>query len=272
MVAFSDVVERTPVSLVAEVRALRELHDPTVLRRAAAQLRRNGQRVVKRLQEDADALREQLRALPDDEANREQRGRVQSDWRTVSDVRAEVQGLVEYLYGPSGRFLRGENGLLLLGSWGTGKTHLLCDIARQRLKTGAPALLVMARSLPTRSDLLDGIASSTGLAASGAELLNQLERLGKATNTRALLMIDAINEGNQEAWRNQLPRLARRVSERPHVGLVVSCRRPFDEAIVTEHAASRLVSLDHYGFQDQEFPTPSSSTSRSTSCRHRACR
>jgi hypothetical protein len=243
----------TPSRLVDEVRALRELDDPTVLRRAAAQLRRNGQRVVTRLQDNEDALWEQLRALPDDEANREQRGRVQSDRRAVGEVRAEVQELGEYLDGPSGRFLRGENGLLLLGSWGTGKTHLLCDIARQRIKTGTPALLVMASALPTGSDLLDGIASSTGLAASGAELLRELERLGKSTKTRALLMIDAINEGNQEAWRKQLPRLARRVSECPHVGLVVSCRRPFDEAIVTEQAASRLLSLDHYGFQDQEF-------------------
>ena len=70
--------------------------------------------------------------------------------------------LVEYLDGPSGRFLRGENGLLLLGSWGTGKTHLLCDIARQRLQAGAPALLVMASSLPSGADVLDGIALPLG--------------------------------------------------------------------------------------------------------------
>ena len=242
-----------PFTLIDEVRALRDIHDPTALRRAAARLRRNSGRVVERLQRDADALWEQLRALPDDEANREQRGRVQSDMRAVNDVRAAVQELIEYLDGPSGRFLRGETCLLLLGSWGTGKTHFLCDIARQRLRARAPALLVMASSLPTEPNLRDGIALAPGLAASGTELLNELERLGKGTNTRALLMIDAINEGKQDAWRNQLPRLARSVSQRPHVGLVVSCRRPFDEAIVTEQASSRLVSLDHYGFQDQEF-------------------
>jgi hypothetical protein len=243
----------TPAALVEQVQALRRLSDPTALRRATALLRRNGERVVERLQQDADALWDQLSALPDEPANRDQRARVQSDMRAVSDVRTAVQGLNEYLDGPSGRFLRGENGLLLLGSWGTGKTHLLCDIARQRLQADTPALLVMASALPTGTDLLDGIAATTGLAASGEELLNELDRVGKATNTRALLMIDAINEGNQGAWRKQLPRLARRVSQLPHVGLVVSCRRPFDEAIVTEQAAARLLSLDHYGFQDQEF-------------------
>ena len=173
--------------------------------------------------------------------------------RAISDVMSAVRGLVEYLDGPSGRFLRGENGLLLLGSWGTGKTHLLCDIARQRLQARTPALLVMASSLPSGTDVLDAVAASTELAASGAELLDGLNRLGKATKTRALLMVDAINEGDQEVWRDQLPRLASRVRQLPYVGLVVSCRRPFDEAIVTERAASRLLSLEHYGFQDQEF-------------------
>ena len=243
----------SPATLVAEVQELQRLRDPATLRRGTIQLRRNGERVGKRLQQDADVLWERLRALPDVPANREQRGRLQSDMRRVSDVGNAVQGLVEYLNGPSGRFLRGENALLLLGAWGTGKTHLLCDVARQRLNEGAPALLVMASSLPTGVDLLDGIATCTGLAASGAELLGELDRLGSATDTRALLMIDAINEGNPEDWRTQLPRLASSASRLRNLGVVVSCRRPFDDALVTESAARRLVSLDHYGFQDQEF-------------------
>ncbi|MGH3094021.1 MAG: hypothetical protein ACRDOG_17070 [Gaiellaceae bacterium] len=183
----------TPARLVEQVRALQELHDPTAIRRAAVQLRRNSNHVVARLQREADALWEQLRALPDEPANRDQRGRLQSDVRAIGEVMSAVQELVEYVDGPSGRFLRGDNGLLLLGSWGTGKTHLLCDIARQRLAAGTPAVLVMASSLPSGIDVLDGIAATTGLAASGAELLHELNRLGIATKTRALLMVDAIN-------------------------------------------------------------------------------
>jgi hypothetical protein len=243
----------TPARLVEQVQALQGLHEPAALRRAAMQLRRNSERVVGRLQREVDALREQLRQLPDEPPNREQRSRLQSDVRALSSVMYAVQELVEYLDSPSGRFLRGDNGLLLLGSWGTGKTHLLCDIARQRLEAVAPALLVMASSLPRGIDVLDGVAATTGLAASGAELLSELNRLGAATNTRALLMVDAINEGSQEVWRDQLQSLARTVGQLAHVGLVVSCRRPFDEAIVTEQAARRLLSLEHYGFEDQEF-------------------
>lgn len=243
----------TPARLVDQVQALQGLQEPAALRRAALQLRRNSELVVGRLQREVDALWEQLRELPDEAPNHEQRSRLQSDMRALSAVMSAVRELVEYLDSPPGRFLRGNNSLLLLGSWGTGKTHLLCDIARQRLAAGAPALLVMASSLPSDDDVLDGVAATTGLAASGAELLADLNRVGAATNSRALLMVDAINEGRQDVWRDQLPSLATTVGQLAHVGLVVSCRRPFDEAIVTEQAASRLVSLEHYGFQDQEF-------------------
>lgn len=243
----------TPARLVEQVQELQGLQEPSEVRRAAGQLLRNSERVAKHLQEESDALWEQLHELPDEPANREQRSRLQSDVRAISDIISAVRGLADYLDGPSGRFLRAGNGLLLLGSSGTGKTHLLCDIARKRLQARAPALLVMASSLPNGPDVLGGIAAITGLAASGAELLSELNRMGGATKTRALLMVDAINEGTQEVWRNELPRLAKSVRQLPHVGLVVSCRRPFDEAIVTNQAGTRLLSLEHYGFRDQEF-------------------
>ncbi len=243
----------TPVRLIEQVQALQTLQEPVAIRRAAVQLRRNSELVVGRLREEGDALWEQIRALPDKQPDHENRNRLQSDARAVRDVTAAVQELIDYLDGPPGRFLRGANGLLLLGSWGTGKTHLLCDMARQRIGAGAPALLVMASSLPSNTDILTGIATTTGLAASGAELLSELNRLGAATNTRALLMVDAINEGDRELWHQQLASLTMTVSHWPHVGLVVSCRQPFNDGIVTNKAAKQLLSLEHYGFQDQEF-------------------
>jgi hypothetical protein len=243
----------TPARLIEQVQQLQRLREPSDIRQAADQLLRNSKHVAERVQQESDALWEAFRALVDEPANREQRSRLQSDVRSLSDVMSSVRGLTEYLEGPSGRFVRGENGLLLLGSWGTGKTHFLCDIARQRLQARAPALLVMASSLPSGADVLDAVAVSAGLAGSGAELLLELNRLGKSTKTRALLMVDAINEGDQRVWRDELPRLAKSVAQLPHVGLVVSCRRPFDEAIVTDLAARRLVSLEHFGFHDQEF-------------------
>jgi len=212
----------TPASLVSEIRALKGHRDPTELRRVVNQLRRNSGRIERHLEQQSRLLWDKLQALPDVDTSREQRNRLQSDASAIGDVKSAVSGLIEYLDGPPGRFLRGDIGLLLLGSWGTGKTHLLCDLARQRLQATAPALLVMASSLSSSTNVADAIAASTGLAKSGAELLSELNRLGEATKTRALLMIDAINEGDQEVWRKQLHSLTLCVSKLKHVGLVVS--------------------------------------------------
>lgn len=243
----------TPLRLVEHVQELRKLQEPATIRKSALQLRRNCRQVPERLRLKVDSLLERLRALSDDPTSREQRSRLQSEIRALDNMVDSFQKLLEYLDGPPGQILCGANSLLLLGSWGTGKTHLLCDVARQRLQNGSPALLVMASSLPSDIILLDGIAASTGLAASGVELLALLNSLGETSNTRALLMLDAINEGDREAWRQQLSALARTVSNYAHVGLVVSCRRPFNDTIVTDQAAKQLVSIEHYGFQDQEF-------------------
>jgi hypothetical protein len=113
----------TPARLVEQVRTLQELRDPIAIRRAAVRLRRNTKYVVAHLQREADALWEQLRALPDEPAHRDERSRLQSDARSAGEVMSAVQELIEYVDGPSGVFLRSDNGLLLLGSWGTGKTH-----------------------------------------------------------------------------------------------------------------------------------------------------
>jgi len=115
-------------------------------------------------------------------------------------------------------------------------------------------MLVLASSLPSGTDLLESAAAaSRGLATSSGDLLATLDRLGQASGCRALLMFDAINEGDRTAWRRQLAQLASKVADFPHVALVVSCRRPFDEAVVSASARRRLVSIEHRGFQDEEF-------------------
>ena len=116
-----------------------------------------------------------------------------------------------------------------------------------------PALLVLASHLAPAVDPLEAIAKETKLARTGDSLLVSLDRLGRRTRCRALLIVDAINEGDREVWRKQLTRLARRVNQFPNVGLVLSCRRPFQEIIVTPSSEKCFVRLEHLGFEEQEF-------------------
>lgn len=244
---------RSPADLIAQLNHLRGLHDPPSVRASSVQLRRSCSRITKRLEDVIEDNWVQLRGVPDDEAHARERSLIESDAQHLRRVLTAVEGLADYLSGAPGRVLADKAAVFLVGSWGTGKTHFLCDVVKQRLDAGKPAMLVLASSLVPGTDLLDAAATSSGLSPSGDDLLTTLDRLGQETSCRSLLMFDAINEGDRAAWWQQLSRLAGKVSNFRHVALVVSCRRPFDESIVSEATKRRFVSVEHYGFQDEEF-------------------
>ncbi|HTT99556.1 MAG TPA: hypothetical protein VMF58_16025 [Rhizomicrobium sp.] len=145
------------------------------------------------------------------------------------------------------------NKLFLLGSWGTGKTHLLCDVARKRMKEGVPSLLLLAQTLEATKDPLESVCKVSGLCKNPQQLLSALDRLGKKNGCRALLMIDAINEGDRAAWFKYSASIARLLREYPNVALVLSCRTPFARQVMTLKARGEFVELEHSGFADIEF-------------------
>lgn len=145
------------------------------------------------------------------------------------------------------------NRLFLRGSWGTGKTHLLCDIARERIRLGRPTLLVLAQTLPAGVDPLLAAVQSTGLSSDVETALQVLNDLGEQAGERALILVDAINEGDRVAWHEHLDRIGSLVGRFPNVGLALSCRTPFDKQILTKSAEQNFAFADHMGFIEVEF-------------------
>ncbi|WP_156378236.1 MULTISPECIES: hypothetical protein [unclassified Phenylobacterium] len=145
------------------------------------------------------------------------------------------------------------NRLFLRGSWGTGKTHLLCDIAHERIKLGQPTLLILAQTLPAGEDPLRAVVQSTGLGSDVDTALQVLNDLGEQAGGRALILVDAINEGDRVAWHEHLDRIASLVGDYPNVGLALSCRTPFDKQILKDSAEKNFAFADHMGFIDVEF-------------------
>jgi hypothetical protein len=187
------------------------------------------------------------------EATSQERERIQGRLAALGRIVDALEGVNEFDRGPEGALLTRLNSILLLGEWGTGKTHFLCDFAVRALEDHSPALVVLASSLRTDLAPLDAIADYTGIRNSGAELVKDLEAAALAYDRRAIILIDAINESDRAAWRTRLPRLVREVSRSTHLALIVSCRTPFDQSVVTEPARRSVVQLRHPGFEDQEF-------------------
>lgn len=67
------------------------------------------------------------------------------------------------------------------------------------------------------------------------------------------MVVDGINEGDREKWKAAVITLFDKVSKLQHVGLVLSCRSPFQHLIFNKKTLSRYKILFHQGFNEIEF-------------------
>src|SRR5262249_48022396 len=84
--------------------------------------------------------------------------------------------------------------LLLVGPAGAGKTHALCDAALAHLESGGPALLYLGHKLQP-VNILEQLARQSGRSFSSTdEFLGALDAAAEVSGSRAVVVIDAINE------------------------------------------------------------------------------
>jgi hypothetical protein len=158
----------------------------------------------------------------------------------------------EFLASSAGRALV-DPSLLVSGLWGTGKTHVLCDITQRRVAARQPTLFILAKSFQGSRNLLPVISGGVVPDMMTEELFDRLQQLGEASGERALVIVDGVNEGRRAEWRRAITALCELGKGRSHVGLVVSCRTPFERAAIASGDLSRFLKVEHRGFEDQEF-------------------
>jgi len=242
----STASKRPPDELQAAVRKMRrhERQVREVLEKAieAAQARIAD---IERAEDatDADAKRAQA----------QEKDRLRSRASSLRRSLEPLYELQELLEGAEGSLASERRTMFLKGEWGTGKTHFLCDFALECLADHTPVVVVLANELRDDIDPIDAVAEATGLASSGTELLAQLTIAARANDRRALILIDAINEADRDAWRLRFAPLLKQFARQPDVGLILSCRTPFDEALLTPSTSKYLVPMRHPGFEGQQF-------------------
>lgn len=201
------------------------------------------------LQSENERLWEQTRGFDEDSEEARRVRTVQSSLRDLRLVIGDIQNFTD----SHSSSLATNNRMFLLGEWGSGKTHLLSDITKQRQGKGLPTLFLLAHHLPTGMNPLEGICASTGISTDTRGLLRDLNKLGKKTDTRTLLIIDGINEGDRKVWKKYMVDILHQLSKYPHVGLILSCRSPFDQQILSTSTRKLFTHVFHPGFQEIEF-------------------
>ena len=135
--------------------------------------------------------------------------------------------------------------VLITGKAGTGKTHLLCDIAKLRIEAGCPTVLVMGQDFNRGAPHLQ-IPGLTSFEGSVENEVAALAVAAEASGVVGLLMIDALNESEHpEGWSDNLRVLRQIVGRHKQVALAVSCRSEFVPETVGD---TTMPEVEHEGY------------------------
>ena len=140
--------------------------------------------------------------------------------------------------------------MLLAGAAGQGKTHLLCDVARQDATASRPRIILHGEQFHN-AEPWSQIVRLVGLNCSRDEFVGALESAAQAKNCRSLIFIDALNEGDgNRLWHKFLPGILTTIAQSPWIGICVSVRSSYEQHIIPETLDdSRIVRIEHSGFE-----------------------
>lgn len=154
--------------------------------------------------------------------------------------------------------LANEPCLLLTGDWGTGKTHLFCDVAESRWSKGLFSFVLFGQELTgTSITPKDWIANGLEVKAETIDtLFGAMDSLGRTSGGRVILFIDALNEGRGiDYWKSHLNALRTKLNDFPFVALSLSVRSSYADLIKPD--AFDAVEEEHVGFGRATFEATS---------------
>ena len=139
--------------------------------------------------------------------------------------------------------------MLLVGEAGQGKTHRLCEIARCRTESSKPTILLFGEQFQDEEPWSQ-IIKLLGLNCILDELLGGLEAAAIASGNRAIILIDAINEGKgNQLWKVWLPGLVEKIKRSPWIGLCITVRDNYEKHVIPQVAmGDSMIRIEHRGF------------------------
>ena len=145
--------------------------------------------------------------------------------------------------------------LILRGEAGTGKTHLLCDFASSRVEAGAPVILLLGHRFTETAEPWTQVRRLTEMHDQSVDqFIDALEEAALAANSRALLIIDAVNEGQgRDIWPEHLPAFLTRLEESRWISVILSVRTAYAEVIIPDVVRDKATWITHRGFEGHEY-------------------
>jgi hypothetical protein len=170
-----------------------------------------------------------------------------------------ISDSLEFVHGLEAS-LTDKRALCVTGKAGTGKTHLLCDVASRRLLSGRPTVILLGQRFTSNAEPWTQILQLLGLNLTQDEFLGALDAAAQASNTRALIFIDALNEGEgRKLWPVHLAAFLKSIARYPRLGIAVSVRSSYENLVIPENLIQeKFATTEHEGFGSEIFDAISS--------------
>lgn len=205
-----------------------------------------------------EAINEDVLCLPvteDEDEKKVRRQRVElltARRRSLQDFKYELRSASK-TYSTEEKFAETQT-LILTGEAGTGKTHLLCDIAKQRMAENRPTVLLLGQCFTSTTAPSVQVAQMLGFpTASLVEIVGCLEATAQSANARCLILIDALNEGmGRQFWKPHLTEFVEAIKASPWLAVGFSVRTCYMEAVIPEAVINEAALAEHHGFEEVE--------------------
>lgn len=148
-----------------------------------------------------------------------------------------------------------EKKAILTGRAGSGKSHLMCDIATKFIESKLPVVLFPGwhyRGVNPWSNIIENLDLRQYPVDT---ILGALDAAGKAKGIRTLILIDAINEGEHSStWKEYIPSILQQIDRFDNLAIVFSCRDTFLKNILGKTLFNEdiLPQIIQYGFEGYE--------------------
>ena len=145
--------------------------------------------------------------------------------------------------------------IVISGHAGVGKTHLLCDFSLRYHNAGGPVVILMGQRFSTSEDPWAQMLQMLGLDADSPEaFVGALEAAAQAANSRAIVIIDALNEATyRDIWSSHLPSYLTRLHQSPWISVMLAIRSSYEEVTIPAEVRTQGLSIEHEGFGDQQY-------------------
>lgn len=141
----------------------------------------------------------------------------------------------------------------LNGKAGTGKSHLLGNIAQQAISDGRVVVLILGQHL-TNESIWSQVTDRLGIRDIDPDaFLQALSAAAEITGKRGLILIDALNEGSGiTLWRKELPAFIARIEKYKNLLAVFSCRSEYTPYVIPSSLDEKVPSFLIRGFVTSE--------------------